>query len=60
MKVVLLELVCAQSAPTLMVVILLETTCVLVVELMVMLVDVPLLVVVRSKVASSVQMGCRG
>lgn len=57
MKVVLLELVCAQSAPTLMVVILLETTCVLVVELMVMLVDVPLLVVVRSKVASSVQMG---
>ena len=60
MKVVLLELVSAQSAPTLMVVILLETTCVLVVELMVMLVDVPLLVVVRSKVASSVQMGCRG
>ena len=54
MKVVLLELVCAQSAPTLMVVILLETTCVLVMELMVMLVDVPLLVVVRSKVASSV------
>ena len=60
MKVVLLELVSAQSAPTLMMVILLETTCVLVVELMVMLVDVPLLVVVRSKVASSVQIGCRG
>ena len=40
--------------------ILLETTCVLVVELMVMLVDVPLLVMVQSKVASSAQIGYRG